>query len=256
MNVIAAGETFKGSCSNEGVASLSKGSLLPSPERAVAKVIAVDGKNFELGPMKAGDILINVPCGDTFESVSFTVQELPPEAAMNRYSPLGTEKVEYPITLYILIALVLLSPFMLFYFLKLRRKKAQNISAASVTIKKSPRENLEAEILFLESNVKLPESHHFHSLYKKLRKFIEKELNLSTRSLTTKEFLATFRALALQQSTNQNLIAQLEYILITADDVRFAGKAFTAELWKDYLIKTKAILAAFPKKIEEQKKKK
>lgn len=256
MNGLVAGETFKGSCSNEQSAQLKKGMLLPNSERAVAKVIHVEGKNFELGPMKAGDIIVNVPCGDVFESVTFTVQELPPEAAMNRYSPLGSEKVEYPLSLYFLIAAILLSPIGIVLILKKLRKKSVDKEIKASAPKKTARENLESELIFLESNVKLPESHHFHSLYKKLRKFIEKELNLSSRSLTTREFLGTFRALALQQSTNQTLISQLEYILITADDVRFAGKAFTAELWKDYLTKTRKIIEAFPKKIEEQKKKK
>jgi hypothetical protein len=59
--------------------------------------------------------------------------------------------------------------------------------------------------------------------------------------------MGTFRALAMQQSTNQNLVQQLEYVLKAADDVRFAGKIFTDANWTDYLANCRAIFYAFPK---------
>lgn len=255
MESILAGESYSGTCPAGMKADLRVGQLLPSPEKASVKVLKVEGENFVLGPMKAGQILVNVPCDITYQSVSFTVTEMSQEAAMNRYSPLRSEKVEYPPSLYILIAALVLSPIIAFFAYKFRKKKIVFKKAVSLKIKRDPRILLEEELSFLQKNVQLPESHHFHKLYKRLRKFIENELNLKTKALTTQEFLGTFRALALQQSTNQMLISQLEYVLRTADDVRFAGKAFTAELWADYLQKAHTVVAAFPKKVEPVKKK-
>ncbi len=255
MDSIAAGESYSGSCPPGMKADLRVGQLLPSAEKATVKVLKVDGETFVLGPMKAGQILVSVPCDISYQSVSFIVNEMPPEAALNRYSPLRSEKVEYPFTIYILLAVIVLSPLLGFFAYKFRKKKISFKKSVSTTLKRDPRVLLEEELNFLQKNVQLPESHHFHKLYKRLRKFIESELNLKTKALTTQEFLGTFRALALQQSTNQSLISQLEYVLRTADDVRFAGKAFTAELWVDYLQKAKEIVAAFPKKVEAVKKK-
>jgi len=255
MESIAAGESFSGACPPGMKADLREGQLLPSAEKASVKVLKVEGETFVLGPMKAGQILVNVPCDITYQSVSFIVNEMPAEAALNRYSPLRSERVEYPFTIYILIAAIVLSPLLGFLAYKFRKKKISFKKAVAVNIKRDSRVLLEEEISFLQKNVHLPESHHFHKLYKRLRKFIEAELNLKTKALTTQEFLGTFRALALQQSTNQALISQLEYVLRTADDVRFAGKAFTAELWTDYLQKTQSVVAAFPKKVEAVKKK-
>lgn len=256
MDTIVAGESYPASCPNGLNADIRIGDLLPNPEKPVVKILSVEKSNFVLGPMKAGAIIVNVPCENTFQQVSFYVNEMDPNAAMNRYSPLGSEKVAYPWTIYLLIASILLSPLLVFFGYKFKKKKIITLKSSSPKIKESSRTLLEKELIFLETSVPLPESHHFHQLYKKLRKFIEKELNLKTKSLTTQEFLGTFRALALQQSTNQNLISQLEYLLRTADDVRFAGKAFTTELWRDYLQKTRSVIAAFPeKKIDGAKKK-
>lgn len=255
MEEIVAGESYSAKCPAGMKADIRLGDLLPSAEKPSVKVLQVEGESFVLGPMKAGKIVVNIPCDITYETISFTVKELPAEAAMNRYAPLRSEKVEYPATFYILIALLLSSPVLGVLAYKFKKKKSIFKKALPAKIKKTPREALEEEISFLEKNITLPESHHFHQLYKRLRKFIEKELNLKTKALTTQEFLGTFRALALQQSTNQALISQLEYLLRTADDVRFAGKAFTTELWIDYLKKTRAVLLAFPKKVEGTNKK-
>ncbi len=249
MDTIVAGENYIANCPPNMIAGIRAGDLLPSPEKPNVKVLKVEGNSFVLGPMKAGQITVNIPCDSSYETISFSVSEMPPEAAMNRYSPLRSEKIEYPITLYILIIAILLTPILGLIAFKFRKKKTSPKKASVQKIPKSSRTLLEDELSFMEQNVSLPESHHFHQLYKRLRKFIEKELNLKTKALTTQEFLGTFRALALQQSTNQTLISQLEYLLRTADDVRFAGKAFTAPLWVDYLQKTRAVIAAFPKKI-------
>jgi hypothetical protein len=256
MDTIVAGESYPASCPNGMRAEIRVGDLLPNPEKPVVKILSVENSDFVVGPMKAGEIIVNIPCENTFQQVSFYVNEMDPNAAMNRYSPLGSEKVAYPWTIYLLIAAIILSPLLIFLGYKFKKKKTVAIKSDTPKIKQSSRALLEKELVFLETSVPLPESHHFHSLYKKLRKFIEKELNLKTKSLTTQEFLGTFRALALQQSTNQNLISQLEYLLRTADDVRFAGKAFTAELWRDYLQKIRSVIAAFPETKREGSKKK
>ena len=250
MQTINAGESFSGECPNGQTPNIHVGEKLPNIEKASVKVLKVEGSTFVLGPTKAGEIIVNVPCGESIQEITFTVNEMPPEAAMNRYKPMGTEKVEYPLTLFILIVALILAPLLGFFAYKFRKKKVHEELAKNTKKKESPRELLEKELSFLQSNVTHPESHHFHQLYKRLRKFIEKELSLKTRSLTTQEFLGTFRALALQQSANQSLVSQLEYVLRTADDVRFAGKAFTPELWKDYLQKTNSVVAAFPKRVE------
>ncbi|MEZ4814529.1 MAG: hypothetical protein R3A80_04895 [Bdellovibrionota bacterium] len=255
MDTIVAGESYSGSCPEGMKAEIYVGDKLPSPENPSVQVLEVNGSNFVLGPMKAGEVIVNIPCDSSFQKISFLVNEMPPEAAMNRYAPLGSEKVEYPSSIYILIAVIVLSPVLAFLAYYFKKKKVTLKQAPFKKIKKTPRELLEEELKFFETNVQLPESHHFHTLYKRIRKFIEKELNLKTRSHTTQEFLGTFRALALQQSANQTIISQLEYLLRTADDVRFAGKTFTADLWKDYLQKTHSIILAFPPKVEEVKKK-
>lgn len=255
MDTIVAGESYSASCPPGSLPRIREGERLPSPEKPVVKVLSVEGETFVLGPMKAGEIIVNIPCSEAYQQVTFQVNEMDPNAAVNRYSPLGSEKIAYPWTIYLLIASIILAPVLAFLAYKFRKKKIIAKEAPTPKVKESSRKLLEKELMFLETSVSLPESHHFHNLYKKLRKFIEKELNLKTRSLTTQEFLGTFRALALQQSTNQALISQLEYLLRTADDVRFAGKAFTAELWRDYLQKIRGVIAAFPETAPQTKSK-
>jgi hypothetical protein len=250
---LTAGEIFSGECPAGQSAQVRVGDKLPNAEKAEVKVLKVEGAKFELGPVKAGEIFVNVPCSGGVQETSFIVNPMAKEAAQSRFSPLAAERVEFPLALFLIIIGILLAGILAGFIYYFRKKK---VKAAAITVKQkeSPREILAKEMLFLENNVKTPEAHHIHQLYKKLRKFIERELELKTRSLTTQEFLGTFRALALQQSANQTLISQLEYVLKTADDVRFAGKNLSPELWKDYLSKIKTVIAAFPKKEEKKKK--
>ncbi len=251
MDTLNAGEVFRSECTNGNKAKLTVGQKLPQSEKALVKVLKVEGKSFTLGPLKAGPISIAISCGESIQEVSFTVQEMPQEAAANRYRPIGSEKIDYPLSFFILLGVILLSPLLAFLFYRLKKKKVL-LKSVVVTKKDSPRILLEKQLFFLEGNISIPTPEHFHQLYKAVRKFIEKELNLKSKSLTTQEFLGTFRALALQQSANQALISQLEYILRTADDVRFANKFFTTELWKDYLQKVRAVFAAFPEKLTQE----
>ena len=113
MDTINAGETFSYLCANGLKPGVFVGDKLPTPEKAQVKVLSVNGNEVILGPLKAGEISITLPCGDIVQPVAFSVKEMPNEAAANRYHPMGSEKVEYPASLFILIAVILLSPFLI-----------------------------------------------------------------------------------------------------------------------------------------------
>jgi len=249
-----AGETFDVSCPNGDRPILKIGDKLPDENNTLAKVLKIKKEAVTLGPFKTGNLTFTLPCSSSNVPVEASVKELNPQAAAQHYSSLNAEKVDYPLSFFILILFLILSTIGSFLYLK-NKRKIKVIPAEKKATPKDPRSELEKFLLHCETNIINPENKHFHESYKLLRKFLEKENNLNTRSMTTGEFLGTFRALGLKQSKNQNLISQLEYVLKTSDDVRFAGRVVSAQMWQDYLSKTKAIFLAFPKKVESNKEK-
>jgi hypothetical protein len=252
--VLNAGETFNVSCPNGDRPILKIGEKIPDEKNTLVKVLKIKNEVVTLGPFKTGNLTFSLPCSSSNIPIEATVKELNPEAASQHYSSLNPEKVDYPLSFFILIIFLILSALGSFLYLKNKRKN-KLIPSEKKTPVKDPRLELEKYLLHCETNIKNPENKHFHESYTLLRKFLEKENKLNTRSLTTGEFLGTFRALALQQSTNQKLLSQLEYVLKTSDDVRFAGRVVSSQMWQDYLSKTKAIFLAFPKKEESNKAK-
>jgi hypothetical protein len=241
---INAGETFVVSCPANERPILLSGDKLPDAKNTIAKVLKIDKEIVTLGPYKAGLLTLTIPCTSTKLSVDINVKELNPMVASKRFPSLNPKTVGLPMGFLILFfALVLGLVISFFYF---KKKKKAILSTKSQAPIKDPRMELEKHLTYCESTVKTPEKVHFHDTYKLLRKFLEKENNLKTRSLTTSEFLGTFRALGLKQSSNQQLLSQLEHVLKTSDDVRFSGKAVTSQIWLDYLSKTRAIILAFP----------
>lgn len=244
---INAGDTFTVSCPIGEHPILSTGDTLPDEKEILAKVLKIKKEVVTLGPFKTGNISFSLPCSSSNLAVHVNVKELDPKVASQRFAPLNAEKIDYPLSFYIACFLIVFFVFgSFFYYIKKRKPKV------TFQVKKKnnfdPRAELEKYILHCEINVQNPESAHLHEIYKCLRNFLENELNLSTNSLTTGEFIGTFRAMGLTQSKNQNLTSQLEYVLKIADDVRFAKKTISSNVWQDYLIKTKAIFLAFPKK--------
>lgn len=247
---ITAGETPKLDCPAGQKPKLIVGDKIPTGDKPIVKVLSVGDNFVVLGPLRSGDLMVNLPCDSSVVEAKITVKPLDAKAAQQHFSALAPAPIPYPVSLFVLIALVLSAIAIGGYFV-FRRKKQISFAKNPVRPVRDPRLELEKTLVYLEQNVTHPEAHHFHDLYKNLRRFIERELNLKTRSLTTGEFLGTFRALALQQSANQNIIQQLEYILKTGDDVRFAGKSIDDTSWKDYLGKCRAVFGAFPKETKQ-----
>jgi hypothetical protein len=244
---INAGDTFNVSCPIGENPILSTGDTLPDEKEILAKVLKIKKEVVTLGPFKTGTISFSLPCSSSNVAVQANIKELDPKVANQRFAPLNAEKIDYPLGFYIACFLIIFSVFGgFFYYINKRKNKVTFEEKKKNNF--DPRVELEKYILHCEINVQNPESAHLHEIYKYLRHFLENELNLNTNSLTTGEFIGTFRAMGLTQSKNQNLISQLEYVLKTADDVRFAKKTINSKLWQDYLIKIKTIFLAFPKK--------
>jgi len=244
---INAGETFDVSCPNGEHPVLNIGDKLPDEKDVLLKVQNIKKEIVTFGPFKTGKLSFNLPCSSSSIPVEASIKELIPQAAAQRYSSLNAEKVDYPLSFYILILFIILSIVGSFIYLKNKRKN-KTVQPEKKAPPKNPRSELEKHLLHCETSIHNPETRHFHETYKLLRNFLEKENKLNTRSLTTGEFLGTFRALGLQQSRNQNLVSQLEYVLKTSDDVRFAERVVSPEMWQDYISKTKIIFLAFPRK--------
>ena len=247
-----AGETFDVSCPEGDRPLLSEGERIPKDQNFLVKVLKIEKNVVTLGPYKTGKLSFSLPCQKSNQSIEATVQELNPQISAKHFPPLAPEKVEYPLGFFILLLVLIIFLIGTYFFIQNKKKKSISVPEIKKT-SKDPRTELEKHILYCESIVKNPENEHFHETYKLIRKFLEKENNLKTRSLTTDEFLGTFRALALTQSSNQTLLSQLEYVLKTSDDVRFAGKPISSESWRDYLSKARIILNSFPKKEELSK---
>lgn len=244
---INAGETFNVNCPTNERPILVFGEKLPDSKNTLAKVLKIQKETATLGPYKTGSILLTIPCSNSKLSIEVNVKELNSTDTSRRFSSLNAQKVDLPLEFFIILFALILGISLSFFYLR-KKKQVQNLPKESKAPTKDPRLELKKHLAYCESTVKNPETIHFHDTYKLLRKFLEKENKLNTRSLTTGEFIGTFRALGIKQSSNQQFISQLEHVLKTSDDVRFAGKSVTPQIWQDYLSQTKAILLAFPSK--------
>ncbi len=246
---INAGDTFDVSCPSGENPILSIGDTLPSEKEILVKVLKIKKEIVTLGPFKTGTLNFSLPCTSSNIPIQATIKELNPQVAHKRYTSLKAEKIDYPASFFVFCLLIILSLIGTFLYLRHKKKNLQP-KVEKKTSKINPRSELEKHLLHCETNVKTPDVKHLHDTYKLLRNFLEKENNLSTRSLTTIEFIGTLRAMGLKQNKNHNLLSQLEYVLKTSDDVRFAKRSMNPQMWQDYLSKTKAIFLAFPKKDE------
>lgn len=238
--LVKAGDTFQVSCPPGEKIQVTAGEKIPPGDKAVVKVLKVENSQVTLGPLRSGDFSFSLPCSQSWPVTEVTVQPLAPQDQAKRFDPLGADPMPLSIMFFIALAGSLLLMVLAFVFF--RRRKHVHREKVVVKVKASPRELLTKNLNFLRANVRTPEAHHFHDLYKQLRRFVEAELSLNTRSLTSGEFLGTFRALALQQSANQNFVSLLEYLLKTADDVRFTGKSMKDDVWTDYLNKVQSVM--------------
>ncbi len=238
--ILKAGELIFATCPGEEKPLLKVGDKLPNNEHPIIKVLKIEGNRLTLGPLKSGELSVSIPCTLSTQELQATVQSPSQEDQLKRYDPLEANPIAIPYLLYLLIIIGIIALSLISYF-AFRKKKIKQIVKTKVKTKVSPREALLQSLSYLKTNVRVPETHHFHDLYKKIRRFVEVELSLHTKSLTSAEFLGTFRALALQQSANQNFVSLLEYLLKTADELRFTGKGITSELWSDYLNKVQTL---------------
>lgn len=246
---INAGDTFDVSCPNGERPILITGDTLPNEKDILVKVLKIKQETVTFGPFKTGTLIFSLPCSSSNIPIEAKIKELNPQVSHKRYASLKAEKIDYPASFFVLCFFIVLSILGSFLYIKHKGKSLQPKAEKKIP-KSNPRSELEKHLLHCETNIKTPEVKHLHDTYKLLRKFLEKENNLSTRSLTTIEFIGTFRAIGLKQSKNHNLLSQLEYVLKTSDDVRFAKKSMSPQIWQDYISKTKAIFLAFPKKDE------
>lgn len=240
MKEISAGEVFTLSCTGNSVPQLKVDEKIPK-EKSVLRVLKINGSEVTLGPLQSGNLNVSINCSNgSVVQEQVAVKPLGAELQGQRFDPLGAVTFPFPwIWLLSIIAIIFFTFFGITFALK-KKKKITLVKTS--TPPPNPRAELQKLLQFFNNEIPVPEAHHMHQLYKALRSFVEGELQLTTQAMTTAEFLGTFRALALKQSTNQTFVANLEYLLRTADDVRFAGRSLSTESWKDYLKRSDALL--------------
>ncbi len=243
---VKAGELIDVVCPEGKIPALVPGDKFP-PDKPLFVVVSVQKDKIQLGPLRAGDHEIDIPCSEGSSSrLSYSLKALKKEELPPKSGGLSPYELTYPLWLWILIllivALILGSLFAFFYN---RNKRRPRILPPAPQM--SPQQKLE-NFIQEAGKSKVYESDDPKSIlifyqqgYEALRRFLEDRFQLNTRFETTREFVGTLRAVAVQWKLAPGTVDQVEALLVQSDDVRFAHAAPSAEIRKSYFEKVKEL---------------
>jgi len=225
--VIAPGDTLDFECPNGKKTDFLGGETIPSKEDPGIFISKVSGTKFTVAPLKEGVQEFSYSCdGEEFKAAL----EVPNSDSNNlpeRNGPL--DLVNSGVTFTTLIALLIIALILILFgvFIKTRNKKrAQTKLSKTLEIKKTPKQLLalftkQVELYAKDKNRGI-EKDIYQKGYRSVRSYLEHSLRLKTQMETTSQFLGSLKVLGPAKGLSSKTIADVERVLLTADNNRFS----------------------------------
>jgi hypothetical protein len=243
---IKPGDLIELSCPAGSTPQVAVGSTLPlevaDKDRSLV-VVAVNGNKATLGPLKAGEFHVALPCTNSQTSeLDYKITALDPQHLPDKAPPLGPVALAYPLWLWIALGIIFMAIAMSAFVIwrRLRKKFAPPPSARNEP-------TIAADEIFYnflrqaESN-KLTEKSDpvstqnlFGKGNESLRAYLEYKLGFRASWATTVEFLGTLKVVLMRSGSLKNLAQPVETLLHQADVVRFSNDNPSVETRRNFL---------------------